>query len=269
MLLFPNAKINLGLQIINKRDDGFHNLETIFVPVPWTDILEVVPNNSEEINFKCTGLLIPGKTQNNFIVKAFYAMQAQYKISGVDVHLHKNVPIGGGLGGGSSDVAFFVKGINELFDLKLSNATMKEIVLPYGSDCPFFIENKPQLGTGIGTTLDPIAIDLTGYWMVLVAPDVHVATAQAYAKIQPKAPKHRLRELINKPIATWKEYMKNDFEKSVFSKFPAVAKVKQTLISAGALYASMSGSGATCYGIFKEKPALAFPENYPNLTVQI
>jgi len=269
MLLFPNAKINLGLHIINKREDGFHNLETVFVPVPWTDILEVVPHEADIINFKNTGLPIPGNADDNFIVKAYQAMKQEYRIGGVSVHLHKNIPIGGGLGGGSSDVAFFVKGINDLFDLKLSNATMKEIVLPYGSDCPFFIENKPQLGTGIGTSLEPIAIDLAGYWMVLVAPNVHVATAQAYAHVKPKTPKQSLKELICQPIATWQEHIKNDFEDSVFSQFPAIAHVKQTLINAGAIYTSMSGSGATCYGIFKEQPVVNFPVNYPNLITQL
>jgi 4-diphosphocytidyl-2-C-methyl-D-erythritol kinase len=269
MLLFPNAKINLGLHIINKREDGFHNLETVFLPVPWADILEIIPNDDDTIHFKSTGLAIPGNVQDNFIVKAYHAIKAIYGIGGVNVHLHKNIPIGGGLGGGSSDVAFFVKGINELFDLKLSNATMKEIVLPYGSDCPFFIENKPQSGAGIGNTLEPIVLDLTGYWIALVAPNVHVDTAQAYAHVKPKKPLHSLKELMNKPIATWQEDMKNDFEDSVFSQFPAVAQVKKTLTNAGAMYASMSGSGATCYGIFKEKPMINFPENYPNLITQL
>lgn len=269
MLLFPNAKINLGLHIINKREDGFHNLETVFAPVPWVDILEIIPNDDDTIHFKSTGLAIPGNMDDNFIVKAFNDMKAIYGIGGVNIHLHKNIPIGGGLGGGSSDVAFFVKGINELFDLKLSNTIMKDIVLPYGSDCPFFIENKPQLGTGIGTTLEPITIDLTGCWIALVAPNVHVDTAQAYAHVKPKTPKHSLRELINQPITTWQEQIKNDFEDSVFSQFPAVAQVKQTLTNAGASYASMSGSGATCYGIFKEKPTLDFPVNYPNLITQL
>jgi 4-diphosphocytidyl-2-C-methyl-D-erythritol kinase len=269
MLLFPNAKINLGLHIINKREDGFHNLETLFLPVPWADILEVVPNNTGTINFKNTGLPIPGNADDNFIVKAYHAIKAIYSIGGVSVHLHKNIPIGGGLGGGSSDVAFFVKGVNELFDLKLSNATMKEIVMPYGSDCPFFIENKPQLGTGIGTTLEPIAIDLAGHWIALVAPNVHVDTAQAYAHVKPKKPTHSLKELINQPITAWQENMKNDFEDSVFSQFPAVAQVKQTLTNAGAIYASMSGSGATCYGIFKEKPVINSPGNYPNIITKL
>lgn len=269
MLLFPNAKINLGLHIINKRKDGYHNLETVFVPVPWTDILEVVPNLGKNIKFKSSGLAIPGSQQDNFIVKAFHAIQKQYNIGGVDVHLHKNIPIGGGLGGGSSDVAFFIKSLNQLFQLGMNEYEMKNAVMPYGSDCPFFIDNIPQLGTGIGTTLEPLAINLSGYWIMLVAPNVHVSTAQAYANVTPKIPEMGLRELLLKPINEWQKLVVNDFEDSVFVQFPEVLAVKKTLLHAGAIYASMSGSGATCYGIFKEKPTLSFPLNYPNLIAQL
>ncbi|MFT6845322.1 MAG: 4-diphosphocytidyl-2-C-methyl-D-erythritol kinase [Flavobacteriales bacterium] len=263
MLLFPNAKINLGLHVLNKRPDGFHDIESVICPVSWCDIIDLVPQKKGGIDFKTTGLAIPGELQDNFIVKSYHALHEQYKLPGLSVHLHKNIPIGGGLGGGSSDVAFFVKGVNDLFALNLTVDELKKIVAPYGSDCPFFIENKAQIARGIGTDLQLLDIDLSNKWVMLVAPNIHVSTKEAYQQVIPNNTQLSLSTLINKPMSTWQEYVHNDFEQSVFPKFPQIKLVKQQLLDANAIFASMSGSGATCYGIFNEEPTLKFPENYP------
>lgn len=263
MLLFPNAKINVGLQLLNKRSDGFHDLETVFMPVQWCDVLEIIPTTLDDIVFTTSGLPIPGNVTDNFIVKAYHAIKENHGIGGVQVHLHKNIPIGGGLGGGSSDVAFFVKGINDLFSLNLTNEEMEQLVLPYGSDCPFFIKNTIQFATGIGTTLTPFELNVQGKWLLMVAPPMHVDTKQAYQRVLPIADQVSLKELTRQPIKQWQHQVVNQFENSVFELFPEVKRVKQSLLDAGAEYASMSGSGATCYGVFNQKPTITFPDNYP------
>lgn len=245
----------MGLHIVNKRADGYHELETIFYPVNWCDVLEIIP--SDELQFSSSGLAIPGK--GNLCLDAYHLLKADFDISAVHIHLHKVIPIGAGLGGGSSDAAFTLKGLNELFDLKLSNEQLRAYALQLGADCPFFIENKPMLATGIGEVLEPIDLDLSQYHISIVKPDIHVSTAEAYSGVVSSQPLHSLLDLTQQPIADWQ--VQNDFEKSVFVQYPEVEKLKQSLYKKGAVYAAMSGSGSAVFGLFKEHPVLSF-ENY-------
>tara|TARA_B110000467_G_C18299284_1_gene470174 strand:- start:182 stop:934 length:753 start_codon:yes stop_codon:yes gene_type:complete len=245
----------VGLHIVSKRADGYHELETIFYPIDWCDVLEIVP--SDEQQFTSSGLAIPGK--GNLCLDAYHLLKADFDISAVHIHLHKVIPIGAGLGGGSSDAAFTLKGLNELFDLKLSNEQLRAYAVQLGADCPFFVENKPMLATGIGEVLSPIELDLSNYHLAIVKPDIHVSTAEAYSSVVPNQPTHSLADLIRQPIADWQ--VQNDFEKSVFAQYPEVEKLKQSLYEKGAVYAAMSGSGSAVFGLFKELPLLSF-ENY-------
>ncbi len=245
----------MGLHIVSKRADGYHELETIFYPIDWCDVLEIVP--SDEQQFTSSGLAIPGK--GNLCLDAYHLLKADFDISAVHIHLHKVIPIGAGLGGGSSDAAFTLKGLNELFDLKLSNEQLRAYAVQLGADCPFFVENKPMLATGIGEVLSPIELDLSNYHLAIVKPDIHVSTAEAYSSVVPNQPTHSLADLIRQPIADWQ--VQNDFEKSVFAQYPEVEKLKQSLYEKGAVYAAMSGSGSAVFGLFKELPLLSF-ENY-------
>ena len=245
----------MGLHIVSKRADGYHELETIFYPIDWCDVLEIVP--SDEQQFTSSGLAIPGK--GNLCLDAYHLLKADFDISAVHIHLHKVIPIGAGLGGGSSDAAFTLKGLNELFDLKLSNEQLQAYAVQLGADCPFFVENKPMLATGIGEVLSPIELDLSNYHLAIVKPDIHVSTAEAYSSVVPNQPTHSLADLIRQPIVDWQ--VQNDFEKSVFAQYPEVEKLKQSLYEKGAVYAAMSGSGSAVFGLFKELPLLSF-ENY-------
>jgi 4-diphosphocytidyl-2-C-methyl-D-erythritol kinase len=245
----------VGLHIVSKRADGYHELETIFYPIDWCDVLEIVP--SDEQQFTSSGLAIPGK--GNLCLDAYHLLKADFDISAVHIHLHKVIPIGAGLGGGSSDAAFTLKGLNELFDLKLSNEQLQAYAVQLGADCPFFVENKPMLATGIGEVLSPIELDLSNYHLAIVKPDIHVSTAEAYSSVVPNQPTHSLADLIRQPIVDWQ--VQNDFEKSVFAQYPEVEKLKQSLYEKGAVYAAMSGSGSAVFGLFKELPLLSF-ENY-------
>jgi 4-diphosphocytidyl-2-C-methyl-D-erythritol kinase len=255
MVVFPHCKINLGLHVIAKRDDGYHTIETCFYPVPWTDILEIIP--SGEFAFTSSGLVIPGKESDNLCIKAYQLLQAHYNLEPVKIHLHKVVPTGAGLGGGSSDAAFTLRLLNSIFDLKLGVPQLKELAAHLGSDCAFFIEDAPMLGSGRGEQLSPLPISLKGYYLVLIKPDIHVSTAEAYAGVKPQHPAHTVSEIVARPIATWKDDLVNDFEKSVFKKFPAIEAIRNTLYQHGAIYASMSGSGSSVFGIFQSERQLA------------
>lgn len=250
MLLFPNAKINIGLQLLAKRTDGYHELETIFYPINWSDVLELLP--ADELSFTSSGLSIPG--DGNLCLDAYHLLKSDFDIPAVHIHLHKVIPIGAGLGGGSSDAAFTLKGLNELFSLGLTTERLKSYALKLGADCPFFIENKPMLAKGIGELLSPIDLDLSGYYILVQNPGVHVSTAAAYARVTPAIPEYPLRSLIKEPLESWK--VKNDFEDSVFQQFPVIKEMKDSLYDAGAVYAAMSGSGSSVFGLFKEKNAL-------------
>ena len=250
MVAFPHCKINLGLHVIKKRDDGYHDIETCFYPVSWTDILEVI--KADQFSFSSSGTAVPGKEEDNLCIKAYKLLQHQFNLSPVKIHLHKILPMGAGLGGGSSDAAFTLRLLNSVFDLKLSINQLQNFASQLGSDCAFFVDDKPMIGSGRGEVLTQTAISLKGYYLVLVKPDIHVSTAEAYAGVKPAQPSIALDEILTRPIEQWKDSLFNDFEKSVFSKFPAIAAIKNELYTHGALYSSMSGSGSTVFGIFKE-----------------
>lgn len=250
MILFPNAKINLGLHINSKRADGYHDLETIFYPVDCCDVLEIL--TSDELIFTISGIDIPG--DGNLCLDAYHLLKKDFDIPAVHIHLHKIIPIGAGLGGGSSDAAFTLKGLNELFDLQLSNEQLKMYAVQIGADCPFFIENKPMLGTGIGDVLEPIDLDLSTYYIAIVMPNIHVSTSDAYSGITPKQSFDSLRVLIKSPVKEWQ--LQNDFEQSVFAKYSAIEDLKNSLYKQGAVYAAMSGSGSSVFGLFESRPNL-------------
>lgn len=251
MLAFPNAKINIGLNITEKRPDGFHNIESCFYPVDWCDALEMLP--SEKTSFRSSGISIPGNPDDNLCLKAFKLISADYKIPPVEMHLLKSVPIGAGLGGGSSDAAFAIKTLNELFNLDLSQEMQVGYARRLGSDCAFFINNHPAYCYHKGDEFEPIDLVLTGKWIVLVNPGIHISTQEAYAGIQPQASETDLRILLRKPLTEWQHQVKNDFEATLFPKYPLLSDIKMKLYNHGAAYASMSGSGSTIYGIFDKE----------------
>lgn len=265
MVIFPNCKINLGLQILQKRADGFHDLETVFYPIPLKDVIEAV--RSDTFQFTSTGLLIEGDFTDNICYKAWKLLETRHSVPPVHLHLHKIIPTGAGLGGGSSDAAFTLKLLNQLFQLKLSTETLIDYALELGSDCPFFIINKPAFAKGRGEILRTIALDLSGYTFVLVNPGIHVNTAWAFTHLalNNTKPKHgNIQQTISLPVIEWKEKLFNDFENVVFEKHPAIQHIKETLYASGAIFASMSGSGSTVFGIFEKSsiPALKGLENY-------
>jgi 4-diphosphocytidyl-2-C-methyl-D-erythritol kinase len=249
MVSFPPCKINLGLQIVAKRADGYHDLVTCFYPIPWNDILEIIPATG--FTFTYSGISIPGNASDNLCLRAYQLLQKDFHLPAVAVHLHKIIPMGAGLGGGSSDAAWTLRILNSIFKLNLSTARLHSYAAELGSDCAFFIDDKPMIGKGRGEILGETSVSLRNKFIVLVKPDVHVPTAEAYAGIKPKTPGVDLSyALENYSVEEWKTFVKNDFEDSVFLKFPVVAKVKNDLYDSGALYASMSGSGSAVFGIF-------------------
>lgn len=266
MLCFPNAKINIGLNIVEKRGDGFHNIESIFFPVKLCDVLEaVIDENSEagKASFTSSGIEIPGNADDNLCVKAYHLISKDYPMPGIRIHLHKIIPIGAGLGGGSADAAFFINLLNELFELNLAWGEKHHYARQLGSDCPFFIANKPAFAFERGDKLDFLEVNLNGYHLVLVHPGIHVSTPLAYSLVKPEKPQTSLKELIQLPVEQWKGKIVNDFEKPVMEKFPEIESIKNELYKAGAVYASMSGSGSAVFGIFKSKPLLTvFSPNY-------
>ena len=253
MISFPNAKINIGLNVVSKRGDGYHNLETIFYPVQLSDALEFV--TSEKIQLSNTGIKIGGSPEDNLVIKAYKILAADFSIPPVKFHIHKNIPFGGGLGGGSSDGAFALKMLNKYFNLKLSNVQLEGYASRLGADCPFFIQNLPVFATGTGNRFESIQLNLSDYQIVIVKPDFSVNTADAYQNIIPAKPKYCLKDLVKEPIESWGDLIINDFEKTVFSRFPQIENLKKLLYSLGAVYSSMSGSGSAVYGIFRYLPA--------------
>ena len=255
MITYPNAKINLGLNIVEKRPDGYHNLETVFYPINLQDALEVnLREGEEEFSLKVSGVSIEGEPEDNLVVKAYHLLKKDYpNMPAIDIHMYKHIPTGAGLGGGSADAAFMIKLLNEKFKLNLSIEKMEEYAAILGADCAFFIQNKPVFATGIGNIFEPIQLSLKGYYLVLVKPDIFVSTKDAFAHITPKEPTQSLKEIIRMPVETWRATMKNDFEESVFQKFPEIAAIKDKLYDLGDIYASMSGSGSSVFGIFREQ----------------
>jgi 4-diphosphocytidyl-2-C-methyl-D-erythritol kinase len=252
MIVFPNAKINIGLHVVSKRPDGYHNLETIFYPVQLSDALEMVEATETSISF--SGLPVDGPPGNNLVLKAYQLLKNDFDLPPVQFHLHKVIPTGAGLGGGSSDAAFTLKMLNDFFNLKLNTEQLKTFAAHLGADCPFFIENKPAFATGIGDQLSPVEIDLSGYRIVILKPDVSVSTANAYQNINSSEPDFNLQKLAELPVNEWKNVVQNDFERSVFPLFPEIKKWKKKLYKLGAEFASMSGSGSAVFGIFRHLP---------------
>ncbi|PWG79762.1 4-(cytidine 5'-diphospho)-2-C-methyl-D-erythritol kinase [Pararcticibacter amylolyticus] len=255
MVTFPNAKINIGLNIINRRSDGYHNLETVFYPVNIKDGLEVA--EAGELSFSTSGIEIPGFANENLCLRAYERLKKDFGIPPVQIHLHKQIPIGAGLGGGSSDAAFFIRLLNDKFALNLSTEMMEDYARELGADCAFFIKNQPVFAFGKGDEFEDITLSLKDYFIVLIMPPVHVSTGEAYRGVKPSQPRTSLKDLIKSPIEEWNPVIKNDFEESVFKNHPSIRGVKAALYESGALYASMSGSGASVYGIFKDSVDLS------------
>ena len=257
MIVYPNAKINIGLNVVEKRKDGYHNIETVFYPIKLMDALEITASENYEQNctLKVTGEILPGRPSDNLVVKAYNQLKSMFpdKIKPIDVHLHKHIPTGAGLGGGSSDAAFTIKALNDKFDLRLNEEDMETVASKIGADCPFFIKNKPVFAQGIGDVFSEIEMSLKGKFILLVKPNIGVSTSDAYSLIKPHKPEIPLKEILKKPLKEWKENVVNDFEYSVFAKYPEIAAIKDRLYDLGAIYASMSGSGAAVYGIFKKQ----------------
>lgn len=261
MVAFPHCKINLGLQVLHKRPDGYHELSTCFYPVPWTDILEII--EAPSLQFTQTGAAIPGNADENLCLKAYHLLSKEHALPPVHIHLHKILPTGAGLGGGSSDAAFTLKILNEKFELELSLVQLAQYAARLGSDCAFFLHPTPMWGSGRGEVLAKASVSLKGIYMVVVKPDVHVSTAAAYAGIQPLIPEKRIEQLLTEyALKDWKNVVVNDFEKTVFPAFPAIEPIKKALYAHGAIYASMSGSGSAVFGLFEREVALQpfFPD---------
>ena len=250
MLLFPNCKINIGLRICSRRDDGYHNIETVMYPVTELyDALELT--RSVQPSFVQTGLRVEGDPEQNICQKALRAVQRDHPhLPPVRMHLHKVIPMGAGLGGGSSDAAYVIRGLNALFDLGMDSTRMEALAATVGSDVPFFIRNTPALAAGRGERLSPIACNLSGWWLLIVKPPQTVSTADAYAGVTPHEPTEPLSQLLTQPLQGWRTSLTNAFEPSVFERLPLLATIKQQLYAMGASYASMSGSGSSVYGLF-------------------
>src|SRR5690606_25523056 len=261
MILFPNAKINLGLQITGKRGDGFHEIRTGIYPVPLLDAVEIII--SKKMTFTATGLAVPGTDKDNLILKGYHLLKKDFNdLPPVSIYLHKTIPVGAGLGGGSSDAAFALKLMNNLFDLHLDDWLLEEYAALLGSDCPFFVENTPKIASGRGELLEPLELDLTGKWVALVNPGLQISTKEAYQGITPKPAKADLREILSDPMM-WKTQLINDFEEGIFKKYPELAALKNKLYDKGAFYSAMSGSGSTVFGLFEQEPELGtWPEGY-------
>ena len=266
MISFPNCKINLGLHIVNKRADGFHNLETIFYPIPLNDAVEIITSSStNEVTYTSSGNTIDGAADDNLCIKAYHLLKKDFpNLPNIKLHLHKVIPTGAGLGGGSADAAFALKLINDKYQLNLSTSKLLNYALQLGSDCPFFIINKPCFASGRGEVLEELELDLSAFKFVLINPNIHVNTGWAFGELAKGSDvsklsdhyKKPIKEIIQQPITTWRENLSNDFEKVVFEKHPTIKNIKEELYKQGAIYAAMSGSGSTVFGIFNKETDL-------------
>jgi 4-diphosphocytidyl-2-C-methyl-D-erythritol kinase len=249
MIVFPNCKINLGLHVTGKRPDGFHDLETIFYPLPVNDALEVLTHT--RLQFESSGIPVPGDAADNLCIRAFQLLQSNFpQLQPVNIHLLKNIPIGAGLGGGSADAAFMLQLLNQKYQLGLTETALVGYAAQLGSDCPFFIVNKPCYATGRGEIMEPVTLDLSGYSFLLVHPGIHVNTGWAFKQLVPGAPVHSLREVTQLPVEEWKDVVTNDFEAPVFQAHPVLGAIKEQMYASGAIYAAMSGSGSAIFGIY-------------------
>jgi len=260
MIAFPAAKINLGLSVVSKRADGFHNLETVFYPIPLYDILEITASST--LRFLSTGLTIPGLPEDNLVLRSYRMLKERYpRIGPLEILLHKKIPMGAGLGGGSSDAASFLQLVDRLFKLNISERDLEAYALTMGSDCPFFLKSLPCLASGRGEVLETIHLDLSAYSILLIHPGIHVETAKAFLRIRPETPLRPLKELIQRPVAEWRNTVYNAFEIPVFEDFPDLRLIKEKMYESGAIYASLTGSGSTIYGIFQK-------DEYPNIKLE-
>lgn len=252
MQVKANAKINLGLNILKKRADGFHEIESIFLPISWYDYIEITP--AEKVNFSSEGIKIPSSADGNLCLQAYQLLKSDFDLPPLHIHLNKQIPIGAGLGGGSADAAFVLKAINEKFNLQLDTPQLERYAAQLGSDCVFFIQNKSALVKGRGEAIEPNEKynPLKAYHVLMVKPDLFVSTKVAYQNVHPQLPKKPIAEIIQQPINSWKNELVNDFESALFPIFPELAEVKKRLYDAGAIYASMSGSGSCFFGVFEE-----------------
>lgn len=263
MIVFPNCKINIGLNIVSKRDDGYHNLETIFYPLPLFDVLELIDDYGTSLTLK--GLEIPGSINDNIVLKAYNLLKKDFtELPFVHFYLLKNIPAGAGLGAGSANGAFTLIALNKKFNLNLSTEQLVNYALQLGSDCPFFIINEPCFASGRGENMQPVPVDFSPYKLMIVNPRVHISTVRAFQQLKPAQPQNSLQELILKPVEEWKNFINNDFESPVCKAHPEIGLIKSKLYEAGALFSIMSGSGSTVYGLFEKdtKPTLKFPSNY-------
>jgi 4-diphosphocytidyl-2-C-methyl-D-erythritol kinase len=263
MVRFPNCKINLGLNITSKRADGYHNLETVFYPLQFKDALEII--SSSEMEFEMSGLKVEGNKGENLCLKSYDLLKKDFpQLPAVKIHLHKAIPAGAGLAGGSSNAAFMLRMLNDKFHLELSEARLSTYAQQLGSDCPFFILNKPAFAGGRGELLEPVELNLSSYQIILINPNIHISTRDAFSHLTPTPPAKPIKNIIAQPVSTWKEELINDFEKSVFNLHSVIKAIKDEMYAKGAMYASMTGTGSTVYGIFDSEvhPKFSFPENY-------
>ncbi len=252
MITFPPAKINIGLNITERRPDGYHNLETVFYPTGYCDVLEIIPSVDPSPSLSFSGISLPGTDKDNLCVKAIELLSRDFRFPVVRIHLHKNIPPGAGLGGGSADAAYTLKCLSELFNLNLSSETLEEYARQLGSDCAFFIRNTPVFAFEKGDCFETLPIRLENYLICISIPPLHIGTAEAYAGVTPSPPRHPLKKLIALPPEEWKSLIVNDFEQSVFLKYPELKNLKEKHYASGAVYASMSGSGSSVYGIYRK-----------------
>lgn len=266
MICFPNAKINLGLNIIEKRDDGFHNIETIFYPIGWDDALEIIvpKKSSQDFNLHLSGLSISGNMQDNLLYKAYNIIKRTKTIPAIDVYLHKTLPMGAGLGGGSANAAFFINLLNEQFNLGFSETQRMDIARQLGSDCAFFIKNTPVFATQKGDVFSDIQLKLSHLYIAVIYPNVHSNTKEAYSLVKPQQTSKSLLEIIKQPVSTWKTDLTNDFEKSIFNLYPIVEKTKNDLYELGAVCSCMSGSGSAVFGLFEKEPDIKHLSAFPH-----
>lgn len=258
MIGFPNAKVNIGLNIIEKRPDNFHNIETVLYPVGLKDILEIIEvrDTCSSVRFTNTGIPIDACAENNLCVKAYNLLSEDFNLPPVSIHLHKIIPVGAGLGGGSADAAFTIKMLNEKFRLDITDAETVKYAKQLGSDCAFFLENIPSMATGKGDRLEPVEPYLEGFYLVLVFPGIYISTSKAYSGVIPEKPERSLKDQIKQPVKQWKDSICNYFEKIIFSEYPEIREIKEKLYKLGAVYSSLSGSGSAVYGIFDREPDL-------------
>lgn len=262
MVDFPNCKINIGLYVTGKRTDGFHNIQTLFYPVPIRDVLEIIESNDGQFHFQTTGLSV-GNSADNLCVKAFHLLREHFSIPPVKMHLHKTIPAGAGLGGGSANASFTLNLLNKKFELGIRESQLELFAGILGSDCPFFITNKPCIGTGRGEILEPVEVDLSSKHILIINPGIHINTAWAFSQLKHVSPEINLREISQLPVAIWKDNIRNDFEEASCRQFPEISHIIDWMYDNNALYASMTGTGSTVYGIFDQQPDHhPFPPHY-------